>query len=569
MALLTLLFALMPISDSQVFNDPYRGMGTNLHENADWNPDVPWKDLMRLARRYVPQEPNFGSPFDTGETLTLDANGWPQPTSSQAWATLVCTDLTDHYPSGTYHLLYDGTQGRLAGTWGGATIVSESAGDITLNVDSSKGGIGLKFWPDESGNYDWTNIRLVHEDDLATYASQPFRDEWVTELKDNYVTFRFMNWGRTNGNEGAGIANPTVAYTDIPDSSWATQTGPTGVSVELMVALCNEANRNMWYCIPHQMSDAGVTAVATYIRDNLDINLRCFFELSNEPWNGGRYFDGVQWISTGFPQASYFWDIGNDFTAPATIGVGALDASPYTAQLKAYSVRMKEVMALIDTVYAGQLLRRIRVAGTQWANSFVSSTVLEHGNAYQSIDALAVGAYFGASLGSPYGDTNFAQLILDEHAENILQAGGNEEAALIETHEWLFRRMEVEIGRKWRTLANSHLNVIAGLSGSPNIKLIAYEGGQHLAGVANYQWNNELAKIFITMNKRAEMASLYAMAFQVWREVVGTNLFCHFTETHEFNNFGSWGAREYAYPAGTTGTPPKYTEIIKQAQAFF
>ena len=75
----------MTLSDSQVFNDPYRGMGTNLHENADWNPDVPWKDLMRQARRYIPQTPSFDTDWDTGETLALDANGWPQPTSGQAW----------------------------------------------------------------------------------------------------------------------------------------------------------------------------------------------------------------------------------------------------------------------------------------------------------------------------------------------------------------------------------------------------------------------------------------------------------------------------------------------------
>lgn len=558
----------MTLNDSQVFNDPYRGMGTNLHENADWNPDVPWKDLMRQARRYIPQTPSFGTEWDTGETLALDSNGWPQPTSTQAWATLICTDLGGKYPSGTYHLLFDGTQGQIF-TFGAAKITATSAGDYTLEIDPEDGTIGLRFWPDEAGNYNLTNIRLVHEDDLATYQTQPFRDEYVTELKDNFTTFRFMNWGRTNGDEGNGTANPTIAYTDIPDTSWATQTGPAGVSVELMVDLCNEANRNMWYCIPHQMSDAGVTAVAQYIRDNLEVNLRCFFELSNEPWNGGRYFDGTQWIATGFPQATHFWDDGNDFTAPATIGAGALDASPFTAQLKAYSVRMKEVMTLIDTAYSGQLSRRIRVAGSQWANAFVSSTVLEHGNAYEKIDALAVGAYFGASLGSPFNSVNWAEKIKQQYAVFLGQAGGSEEGALLETHEWLHRTMEAEIGRDWRVLAAAHLTAITDLPADPNgIKLIAYEGGQHLAGVANYLYDPLLAKIFTTMNKRAEMGLLYKQAFEVWREAAGTNLFCHFLYTHEFNNFGSWGAKEYSLQSDAAA-PPKWRELVKQAQAFF
>jgi len=558
----------MVLNDSQVFNDPYRGMGTNLHENADWNPDVPWKDLMRQARRYIPQEPNFNTPWDTGVTLTLDSDGWPQPTSTQAWATLICTDLGGKYPSGTYHLLYDGTDGRIF-TFGAASIVSQSVGDITLNIDADQGTIGFRFWPDEAGDYDLTNIRLVHEDDLATYASQPFRDNYLDEIKDNFTTFRFMNWGRTNGDEGQGTSNPTIAYTDIPAADWATQTGPTGVSVELMVELCNQANRNMWYCIPHQMSDAGVTAVATYIEANLEPNLRCFYELSNEHWNGGRYNDGTQWVPAGFPQATYFWDIGNDFTAPATIGGSALDASPFTAQLKAYSVRMKEVMTLIDAVYSGQLARRIRVAGSQWANSFVSETILNYDTASTKIDALAVGPYFGASLGSPFTKVNWPEKIKQQYNTYLAQSGGSKEAALLETHEWLWRIMQGEIGRGWRVDAQAHLNVIENLTSDPNgIQLIAYEGGQHLAGVANYLYDPLLAEIFNTMNERPEMAQLYAQAFQVWREVVGDNLFCHFLYTHEFNNFGSWGAKEYSTQTDAEA-PPKWAEIKKQAQAFF
>lgn len=59
----------------------------------------------------------------------------------------------------------------------------------------------------------------------------------------------------------------------------------SGVPIEVQVALCNELDINLWFNIPILYTDASVTAIASYIRDNLRPDLCAYFELSNECWN--------------------------------------------------------------------------------------------------------------------------------------------------------------------------------------------------------------------------------------------------------------------------------------------
>lgn len=75
-----------------------------------------------------------------------------------------------------------------------------------------------------------------------------------------------------------------------------------GLSLEMRVALCNKLNKHYWHNLPHlYATDATalttLNSVATevaYIRDNLNSNLRCYFEVySNEVWN--QSFVQAQW----------------------------------------------------------------------------------------------------------------------------------------------------------------------------------------------------------------------------------------------------------------------------------
>ena len=57
-------------------------------------------------------------------------------------------------------------------------------------------------------------------------------------------------------------------------------------SIPSLVALGNAAGKNLWICVPFGANDAWVTAMAAYIDANLDEDLHCYVEYSNEIWNG-------------------------------------------------------------------------------------------------------------------------------------------------------------------------------------------------------------------------------------------------------------------------------------------
>ena len=96
------------------------------------------------------------------------------------------------------------------------------------------------------------------------------------------------------------------------------------------------------------------------------------------------------------------------------------------------------------------------VLATQFVNAWLTEQILTWHEAYTHADALAVGAYFGNDFGDP--------------------ATANAVAAL--TVNQLLDQMAVEIDGKHRGFIRAQ----ARLARQYGLDLIAYEGGQHLAG---------------------------------------------------------------------------------------
>jgi len=126
----------------------------------------------------------------------------------------------------------------------------------------------------------------------------------------------------------------------------------------------------------HLMSDDCVTQFATYVRDNLDPNLRVYVEHSNEVWNGQ------------FPQATYARDTG--------LAQG-LSADPYQAQLRYQAKRSVELFALWEAVFGGTE-RLVRVIGGQALNTYATEQILGYADAPQHADAFAIAPYFGFTV---------------------------------------------------------------------------------------------------------------------------------------------------------------------------
>lgn len=65
------------------------------------------------------------------------------------------------------------------------------------------------------------------------------------------------------------------------------KTGPKGgVHPSVMVELARITGADIYFTLPVAISDAGMTAIATYFRDHMPAGQKVFYQLGNENWNG-------------------------------------------------------------------------------------------------------------------------------------------------------------------------------------------------------------------------------------------------------------------------------------------
>src|SRR5205085_12212945 len=117
---------------------------------------------------------------------------------------------------------------------------------------------------------------LSYADNASTIIFNPvFLDRLRT-----YSVLRFMDWSKTNG---SGVKT----WSQRAPLSYANWTGPAGVPIEIMVALCNRVGAHPWFNIPHLTDDTYATNFAQLVKANLDPALGVYVEYSNETWNWG------------------------------------------------------------------------------------------------------------------------------------------------------------------------------------------------------------------------------------------------------------------------------------------
>jgi len=86
---------------------------------------------------------------------------------------------------------------------------------------------------------------------------------------------------------------------------------------------------------------------------------------------------------------------------------------------------------------------------------------------------------------------------------------------------------------KYRTAANLY-----------GVRLISYEGGQHMVGILGAQNDTALSALFDAFNRDPRIKDLYSLYLTGWKQA-GGELFAHFTDVSTFSKWGRWGALEY------------------------
>ena len=466
-------------------------IGINQSHTKYYQTQIVFKDLMKhsIGWKRPPSSPYTATP------LKLDANGYPTVIElDNSYYNVIHDDAwgRDTNNDNVYVLLYDGE-----GTFSlniNHTILEQSPGRIVYKINSQS-RTWLTLNSTNPSNHA-RNLRFVALSDESTYATQPFRQEFLATW-GGFPVARYMDWQDTNNSKVAAWSDRT-APTNMMQSFGA------GVAYEYIIQLSNYTQTNPWINIPHLASDDYVTQVATLFKNTLDPNLTVYIEYTNEAWN------------YGFDQAHYMLAKSQELGLPQ-----ALDY---------YSQRSSAVMDIWSNVYLGIPKQRyVRVLGTQSTNTWASNRILSTGNAFEHHDALAVAPYFGGTMGR-----------IENHVNQALTMSSSQLAQYL---------LDTELpSNKAQMIAQK------GVADTYGLRLIAYEAGQHLVGggshstLGNLQNYQPLTDKFIATNREPLMKDIYVQYLANWKEVSG-DLMVLFDSASRPTKYGSWGILEFGNQA--------------------
>jgi hypothetical protein len=488
---------------------PHPSLGTNLSEVTDYSRELPFVDVFKMARPWIPQVQ--GGAWGKGLALALDSNGWITSLQPGQYAETILLDnaLDDrpNFPAGQYVILYDG-EGTLQFDMQSATIVSQTPGRIVINI-GVQNGVFLMETATNPANY-LRNIRFLMPGSESTYFTQPFNPVFLQKL-NGYKTLRFMEWMLTNGSTQKNWADRPVQgdYTYMR----------RGVPVEVLVALANATGITPWFNVPAQATDDYVLQLATLINQQLSASMKFYLEYSNETWNGS--FSQRGWLQAQGQAAGYSSD-------------------PTLAGFYYNAARSSQIFAIATSALSSPA-RMIRVMAAQAANSWLSDQMLGFQNSFANADVLAIAPYFNCD---DTGSGGFGVL------------GDPLTAAQVDTMS-SSQIIDIELAHI-NGCANEQMMSSASVAKKYGLKLVAYEGGQSLVGYYGAENDVTMTSLFKAANRDSRMAALYTQYLSNW-VAAGGDMFVHFSDVTAFTRYGSWGALEYQDQ--DPGTAPKFQAL--------
>lgn len=503
-----LLFSLAPLiihaqeSPANTGND---FLGINLSGIADWSTEYPFVDMFKSSRPWISQK--NGADWGQGGELDLTPEGWVASLQPEQFAETLMFSADPSMAQGMdgeYTILYDG-EGEIAFRGSNVSILSNESGRMVVSARPTEGAIFLQIVETNPDN-PLRNIRFLMAATEATYETQPFNPLFLERI-GRFSTLRFMDWMMTND-------STMIEWEDRPlptDATYALR----GVPVEVMVNLANTLHSDVWFNMPHAASDDYVMQFATYVRDHLDPQLDIYIEFSNETWNGQ------------FQQANYVMDQG--------MALNLAEGDRFWSGLKFHSQRAVEMFAIWEQVFGGTE-RLVRVLASQAANAWTAEQVAIWQDAFQHADAIAIAPYFSCDDPANPGTIDAITALsvdelLDRQQANVIEGGC--------AYQYVVNNLSV--------------------TQQFDLDLIAYEGGQHLAGYGGSENNDQLTALFIAANRHPRMGEIYEQYLHTWLDL-GGGTFMIFTDVSQPSMFGSWGILEYL--TQDPAEAPKYQALI-------
>jgi hypothetical protein len=484
---------------------PRARLGINLSGPRDYNTELPFVDVFRMARPWISQRK--GAAWGKGPPLALDEHGWVTRLQPGCWAeTVLCTVPGGHYPAGMYTVLYDG-EGKLEFS-GAAALASIPRGQALLRVDPARGGFNLRITATNPKNY-VRNVRVIMPGFAKKYRDNPWHPKFL-ERWQGMACLRFMDFMQTN--------NSTI-------SSWSERPRPEdatfmarGVPLELMIDLANRLKADPWFCMPHRVGDEYVKNFATMVKERLDPGLKAYVEYSNEVWNGA------------FKQHAYAAEQGQKL---GFAGKSWEAAWRYTAH------RSVQMFRVWEGAFGGHN-RFVRVLASQAANPYISQQIASFQGAAKHADVLAIAPYLTVNV-APKGKPASAEVTgwtVDQLLDHV------ERQALPQSVKWI---------RDSKAVAGKY-----------GLQLVAYEGGQHFVGIGPSQNDDTITKLLVTANASARLGDIYGRYFDAWQKA-GGDLFCNFNSVENWGRYGSWGLLQFY--DDDPARSPKFVAVMRWARS--
>lgn len=496
----------------------FKGLiGANLNGIAYWSPEKPFIDLSKFGSTWLPQKQGV---WDTKESISsiLDSEGYPttlylSDTQQFTFLSILISKANEvEYLAGDYVVLYDG-EGTINYSLD-AKLKSRLPGRDLINVTPSDAGILLSIMATGPINY-INNIRVVSVAFEENYSTAIFNPDFKEHI-NSFRILRYMDWMGTNGsNQKEWINRPGVK-----DYTYSRK----GVPLEVMVSLANTQKSSPWFCIPHLATDEYITNFATYVKENLDPDLDIYVEYTNEAWNW--QFKQTSWID----QQAKAEDMGSNFDW--------------------YSRRTVQITQIWDSVFGTDKDRVIGVMGAQAGNTATITRALDYkwtttplSHIEYGIDAIAIAPYFGHYIGADINENDILSWIgepdggLDKLFQEIRQGG-------------LLSNSPAGGALK---LAYDRTSRYINIARAENLKLIAYEGGQHLVDKSK---NAQIENLFKKANRDIRMGEIYEEYLSKWLELGGGE-FLLFSDVSSYTKFGYWGLSEKLNELS-----PKYSAVL-------
>jgi hypothetical protein len=464
---------------------PNARMGINFSGIAYWASELPFANLMYQSGEWVSQPPS--GDWGTGPILTLDKDGWVKKLEKGCYVTkILCSGDDVAYPSGTYVVLYEG-EGEIELLAPIGIVRKVGQGRLEIDVDSKRGMFAINIIATNPENH-MRNIRVIAPGLESSYQHSPWHPAFIKRWA-GVACIRVMDMMATNHSTQKDWQNRPKP----DDVSYAEK----GVPVELLVDLANTLDTDVWFCMPHLANDDYIEQFAMVVKNNLKPYLHAWVEYSNEVWNGG------------FDQYDYAAQQGKKLRLSNNEWEGAF---LYNAK------RSVDIFKVWETVF-GSNNRLVKVIASQAPNEWLSFQLLKAPEMLAHVDVLAIAPYIAMNVfvnadGGGLAADKVVNWNLDQVFEYI------HTVALPDANKWIDANKQV---------ADAY-----------GVKLVAYEAGQHLVGVAGAEKNDKLTKLLTQANQDVRMAEIYTKHLLHWQKA-GGDLMCLFNSTQGWSPYGSWG----------------------------